>query len=164
MYAVVGCSSCAALWVVETDVETTGCPRCGTRHRFDRLKQFVTTEDAEAARQARTTMLADRADADDVPTDIAAADVETPVVDDAEYLAGSGIDPASVPTDDAAGEPTDRRAIVTAAVRTVDEATEAAIVEYATDRGVDAEAARTVLGRLVREGEATERDGVYRLL
>ena len=165
MYAVVGCSSCAALWVVETDVETTGCPRCGRRHRFSQLKQFVTTEDADAARQARTAMLADRQDAGDVAADLAAAGdaVDAPVVEDEEYLAGAGIDPETVVGDDEAA-PTDRRAVVEAAVRELPAPSEAAIVEYAADHGVDASAARSVLQRLVREGHVTAREGEYRLL
>jgi len=43
-------------------------------------------------------------------------------------------------------------------------ATEAAVVGYATDHGVPAEAARDILDRLTRRGEATESRGEYRLL
>ena len=52
MYAVVGCSNCRALWVVEDRPETTQCPRCRTSHRFGRLKAFAETDSADAAVRA----------------------------------------------------------------------------------------------------------------
>jgi hypothetical protein len=54
--------------------------------------------------------------------------------------------------------------VVRAAVREGDRPTEAEVVDYATDRGVPAEAARDLLAELVRRGEATEHRGRYRLL
>ena len=50
------------------------------------------------------------------------------------------------------------------AVRELDETTEEAVVDYASERGVDAEYTRKALEKLVRAGEATESRGVYRLL
>lgn len=173
MYAVVGCSSCEALWVVETDVDSSGCPRCGRRHEFDRMNQFVRTESVAAAREGRAALLAARAGEAEAYArfrdreDVADA-VEEPVVTDAEYLAGSGIDPTTVAaagdvtTDAGAG--TDRRSVVRAGVAAVEPATEDAVVEYATDHGVEAATARSVLGRMVEEGVLTEQDGEYRRL
>lgn len=170
-YAVVGCSACEALWVVETDVESTGCPRCGRRHQFDQLHQFVRTDSIDVARQGRAAVLAARAgetaaferfrDRSDVATV-----VETPVVDDAEYLEAAGIDPDAVAAADTgstgAGGSSDRRSVIMEAVRRVEPATEPAIVSYAVDRGVDGETARSILDGLVQEGVVMVDGETYR--
>jgi hypothetical protein len=173
MYAVVGCGDCRALWVLadpET-AETATCPRCRTRHRTTSLRRFVETADREAAREARAAMLADRADAGEAfGATPSVAEMEEAVgeavVDDEEYLDRQGIDPGAVA---AAGEderdgPTARPAVVRAALDDLDGPTEADVVDYATERGVPADAARDLLARLVRRGEATESGGTYRLL
>lgn len=172
MYAVVGCGDCSALWIVEGEPETTGCPRCGTRHRFASLRRLAVTDEEVAARQARASILAERAGGE-AALEALPADAEVPdglVVTDEEYLAEAGIDPAAV---EAAGERavagnrpdrTSRVAVVRRALRELDGPTAAAVAEYAHDRGVPEEAARALLDRLVDAGEATETDGEYRLL
>src|SRR6056297_2742917 len=60
MYAVVGCSDCQALKIVEGRPETTQCPRCGKRRTFEKLKKFVETDDEDHAREVRSSMLATR--------------------------------------------------------------------------------------------------------
>ncbi|MFB6138710.1 MAG: DUF5817 domain-containing protein [Halobacteriaceae archaeon] len=176
MYAVVGCSDCSALWVVADDPETTECPRCGTRHTFDRLKRFFEGEDPESAREARAALLADRADAGDAFASGAAfaemtdaADAE--VVDEAERLAAAGIDPEAVA---AAGERASggdqssesgggtRREVVLAAVEALDAPTAGDVADRVAERGVGPEAAREALEKLVRAGEVSESRGVYR--
>ncbi|WP_248897959.1 DUF5817 domain-containing protein [Haloplanus halobius] len=174
MYAVVGCTGCNALWLL-TDpetAETATCPQCGTQHRTERLKRQFTADDRETAREARAAMLAERAGATDAfestPTVAEMeADTDEPVVDDDEYLDAAGIDADAAA---AAGEcSTDsggssRPEIVREALRALDAPDEAAVVDYATDHGVPADAAADLLARLVRRGEATDAGGTYRLL
>jgi hypothetical protein len=86
-------------------------------------------------------------------------------VSDEEYLAGSGIDPASVAAaDEPDGESRDRGDVVRAAVREQDRPTEAEVVAYASEHGVPAEAASELLSKLTRAGEVTEHGGRFRLL
>jgi len=116
-------------------------------------------------------LLAERRGVEDVASfseldgDVAAAGP-----DDAEYLAQSGLDPEAVAAageragrgrggDSAAGG---RRAIVESAIRTLEEPTADDVVAFAAERGVPAEATRSLLDRLVQAGETIERDGVYR--
>ena len=49
-------------------------------------------------------------------------------------------------------------------MREQDRPDEESVVDYATDRGVPAEAARDLLERLTRRGEVSESRGRYRLL
>lgn len=173
MYAVVGCSECGMLWVLEGRPETTGCPRCGTRRPHEKRRKFVTTEDEDHAREVRASMLAARQDHGDAFADLDSfAEMETQVdevgPDDDEYLAESGIDPEAVAAAgeraESSGGSTSRKEVVREAVRDCDEATEDAVVAYADERGVDADYARRTLEKLVRAGEATENRGVYRLV
>jgi hypothetical protein len=173
MFAVVGCSECQALWVVDTDVETTGCPRCGTRHRLEKLKQFVRTAEESEAREVRGSLLAKRQGEEGAFDEIEdfetlARRAEIDVVADAAYLAKSGIDPSAI---EAAGERAmggtesqDRRTIIEEAVRKIDEPTEDDVADRAQESGLTETEARETLRRLVRDGTATEQAGVYRLL
>lgn len=171
MYAVVGCSDCQALWIVEGRPDTTECRRCGKRHRFDRLKRFVETDDRAAAREARGQMLAERDDQAAAFASVESAEDptgETVGVDDEEYLRRSGIDPDEVA---AAGERAtrsggsqSRREVVTEALREQDSPTEREVVVYAEAWGVPADYVRDALEKLREAGELTERDGGYRLL
>lgn len=176
MFAVVGCGECDALWVVEGRPQTTGCPRCGKRHRFDRLRRLAETEDEDRARQARTALLAERSGHGDAVEELgtfgelgdAAADA---VVSDEEYLRDAGIDVDEV---EAAGDragggghtarSSPRPDVVLDALHELDAPTESDIVDYATERGVPPGAAGDLLERLVRRGEASEDGGRYRLL
>jgi len=174
MYAVVGCSDCGALWVVADRPDTTRCPRCGTRHQFDTLQQFATSEDETVAREARAALLADRQGQSDAFADLdsmseMAARIDDAGVDDETYLSESGVDAEAV---EAAGErasggaggSTSRRETVRAALRDLDDPTTEAVVTYAADRGVPADYTREALDRLVRAGEATRSGDTYRLL
>lgn len=172
MFAVVGCGDCEALWIVETGAESSQCPRCGTTRPLAKRAKLATADDRERARDLRTQLLADRQDAGDVAGfSELADDVEAAGIDDEAYLAGSGLDADAVT---AAGERADSghgsgasasdREVVEEALRTVAAPTADDVVDYASDRGVAAEDARSLLARLVRAGEATERDGVYRRL
>ncbi|MDZ7849637.1 MAG: DUF5817 domain-containing protein [Halodesulfurarchaeum sp.] len=171
MYAVVGCSNCQALWIVDGRPETTSCPRCRTRHEFDRLKQFVRTEDREEAREVRAAMLASaqgREAAYEKLDSIAAmeAELDSAGVDDEEYLAEHGIDPEAIA---AAGERNSggsnrRRDRILDAIDALEEPTEGQVVEYASEWGVPAEAVRTVLEKLAREGTIVQGPSGYRRL
>jgi DNA-directed RNA polymerase subunit RPC12/RpoP len=174
MYAVVGCSDCSALWIVEGRHETSECPRCGTRRPYAKRRKFVSTDDEDHAREVRASMLASRQGHGDEFAELDSfAEMETQVDDvgpsDEEYLESAGVDSDAVAeagerAGESAGESTSRRDTVREAVRSVDDATEEAVVAYASERGVDPEYARKALRKLVRAGEATENRGVYRLL
>ena len=173
MYAVVGCSDCSMLWVVEGRPETSQCPRCGTTRQYAKRKKFVSTEEEDHAREVRASMLANRQGyGDDFAELDSFTEMERQIDDvgpsDTEYLEGSGLNAEAVAE---AGERTmesggskSRKERVREAVRELDEATEEAVVDYASEWGVDAEYTRKALEKLVRAGEATESRGVYRLL
>lgn len=166
MYAVVGCRDCGALWVVEGRPETTGCPRCQKRHQFRRLKRFAEAEDAETAREARATLLAQRAGHDLDSFGEQGAHAGEPVVTDEEYLGGFGLDPevvAAAETQTGQG-PANKRETILRGLRELGSPTEEAIVEYAAERGVPASYTQEALERLARAGEVTESGGRYRLV
>lgn len=167
MYAVVGCSSCRALWIVEDRPETTQCPRCRSRHRYESLKTFAETETSDAAARARSAMLAERAD-DGEFVDPADVDPDDVGMTDEGFLRASGLDADAVAD---AGERASggnrsrsRRQIVLDALAALEEPTPAAIRDYAADRGVEAGYVDRALEKLQRAGEVTETDGVYRTL
>lgn len=175
MYSVVGCRDCGALWVVAERPKTTGCPRCGKRHRFRRLKRFVTTDDEDHARQVRAAMLAEKQDHGEAfaaldsfaEMELALDDVGVP---DDEYLAAAGIDPDEVAaageraSEGRTGGSADRKETVLDALRTLDRPTAEDVEAYATERGVPAEYVRDALAKLTRAGEVSESRGRYRLL
>jgi len=174
MYAVVGCSECSALWVLDGRPETTQCPRCGTRRKFDLLRKFVETEDADAARQIRAKMLAERQDMGEAFEGLDSyaemeARVEESVIDDEAYLESKGVDSdaaaaAGRRASEGAGGSKSHRAIVREALERLDAPTEDDVAEYATKRGVPEDVARRGLRSLVRAGEVSESGGRHRLL
>ncbi|EMA43328.1 DUF5817 domain-containing protein [Halococcus saccharolyticus] len=173
MYAVVGCGECSALWVVESRPETTTCPSCGARHRYERLTKFAETDAADAAREARTALLADRSD--HAPDDLDSfttleTRAESERMDETAYLRESGVDAEAV-TEAGEGATSGTNAGSASRLDTVRNAvdelkrpTEEDVIAYATARDVSAEFAERTLDRLVRQGEASRNDGVYRLL
>jgi DNA-directed RNA polymerase subunit RPC12/RpoP len=174
MYAVVGCSDCSALWVVEGRPETTRCPRCQSRHQFGKLKQFVTTDTPEEAKEARAAMLADRQDQGDAFENldhfaVMERDLDSAGVDDDTYLDAQGVDTEDVAAageraSEGAGGSRSRKEIVRGAIEEREAPTEADVLDYATEHGVPEAAAERLLTKLVRAGEAIERDGTYRLV
>ncbi|WP_136717228.1 DUF5817 domain-containing protein [Halorientalis salina] len=176
MYAVVGCSECSALWVVEGRPERSECPQCGTTRQYAKRKQFVTTEDPDHAREARAAMLAKRQGHEDAFAELDSfsemdAYVDEVGVDDEEYLEGSGIDTDEVSEaaerverGSAGSGGQSRKETVLAGLRELDRPTEDDVVGYATDRGVPADYVRDALEKLTRRGEVTESGGTYRLL
>jgi hypothetical protein len=175
MYAVVGCSDCSTLWIVEGRPDTTQCPRCGTRHQFPKLREFVSTEDEDHAREVRASMLANRQGEGEAFAKVDSfAELDDQVhdagMDDEEYLDRAGVD-----TDDVAaaaeraesgraGGGQSRKETVLSALRTLDRPTEDEVVEYAGERGVPAEYVRDALEKLVRRGEVSVSRREYRLL
>jgi len=168
MYAVVGCRDCHALWIVEGRPETTRCPRCQKRHRFERLRAFAETESSEAAARIRSSMLAERAD-DGEFVDPSEIDVEGVGMDDVEFLSASGVDPSSV---SAAGDRAERgtnrsrsrKQIVLDGLDELDEPAHDEIVEYATTQGVPKRYVERALEKLRRTGTVTRSNGIYRKL
>lgn len=171
MFAVVGCSNCQALWIVEGRPETTTCPRCGTRQEFDRLRQFVRTEDKSEAREVRAAMLASAQDREAAYEDLdsfddMAAQLDAVGIDDADYLAEHGIDPETVV---AAGEQESTRSLsrrdrILQAIDTLEEPTEAAVIEYAAEFGIDREQVAATLEKLAHEGTILDGPQGYRRL
>lgn len=174
MYSVVGCPDCGALKIVEGRPETTGCPRCGRRTKFAKLRTFYRAEEADAAREVRARLLADRGGQREAYESLgsfaqqgeAGEDVG---IDDREYLEGSGLDPDTVAS---AGERAStghsrsrsKREVVTDALDELDRPTEAEVVAYAADEGVAASSVERTLEKLVRTGNVTVSDGRYRPL
>ena len=175
MYAVVGCTDCSAMWLL-SDVhtaESATCPRCGRTHQTKKLRHFVEESDREAARQARSALLAKRDGNSAAFADTAhVAKMERTLADDSqqvsdnEYLSGVGINPDAVEnaaqSDDATRQ--SRPEIIRSAISSQDAPTEEDIISYATDRGVPTDAARELLEKLIRQGNLTESHGTYRLL
>lgn len=174
MYAVVGCSECSNLWIIEGRSETTQCPRCGSRRGYEKRKKFVETEDASHARDVRASMLANRQGEGEAfakldSFDALEADVADGVVDDDEYLEESGLDVDEV---EAAGDRDPRqpsrsgskKEIVERALEEVDQPTEDDVIAYAGERGVSAEYVRDALEKLTERGVVSESRGRYRLL
>ncbi|MEY7851947.1 DUF5817 domain-containing protein [Natrarchaeobius sp. A-rgal3] len=174
MYAVVGCSECSNLWIIEGRSETTQCPRCGSRRAYEKRKKFVETDDADHARDVRASMLANRQGEGEAFANLESfSDLETDVadgvVDDAEYLEASGLDVDEV---EAAGDRDPRGAtrtgskkeIVERAIEDLERPTEDEIVAYADERGVSSSYVRNALEKLVRRGAVSESRGRYRPL
>lgn len=171
MYAVVGCSDCSALWVVDGRPETTSCPRCGTRRQFEKLRKLAETETADAAKNVRSVMQQRRAgddrELDDFATmgdraDEAGVDAET-------FLTAAGLDVEEVAAAGERAESTVRSSLskheaVEAAVERLDNPTEAEIVAFAAEHGVEEASVERTLAKLKRAGEVVESDGEYRAL
>lgn len=171
MYAVVGCTDCTSLWVIETGSDTAACPRCGSRHRTGQLRHFAEAEAAEAAREARSALVANRRDAGDTAPsfgDLEAA-IGDDAVDDEARLEAAGIDPDAVA---AAGERASsgtgvsqtRREVVLEALEAREAPTAEEVRSYAAARGVPDEYVDRALRKLVQAGEVTESGGAYRRL
>ncbi|ARS91436.1 DUF5817 domain-containing protein [Natrarchaeobaculum aegyptiacum] len=174
MYAVVGCSECSNLWIIEGRSKTTQCPRCGARRAYEKRKKFVETDDRDHAREVRASMLANRQGEGEAFASLPSysdleAEVEDGVVDDAEYLEASGLDVEEL---EAAGERDQRgstgggskREIVEQALADLDRPTEDEVVEYASEYGVSRAYVTDALEKLVRQGTVSENRGQYRLL
>ncbi|NHN41213.1 replication protein H [Halorubellus sp. JP-L1] len=176
MYHVVGCSECSALRIVEGRPERSSCTRCGASKQFSKLKQFVSTEDIDHAREVRASMLANRQGEGEVFATVDSfAEMEDAVaesvVDDDEFLERSGVDA------DAAREAADRaetglastsggskRDTVLNALSDLDDPSLEDVVAYAADRGVDRAYVERALGKLERAGEVSQSEGTYRQL
>jgi hypothetical protein len=174
MYAVVGCSGCEALWVVEGRPERSECPRCGRTRQYAKRKKFVSTEDPDHARQVRAVLLAERQGHGDAFAELDSfaameSSLDEAGVDDETYLEASGVDPEAVAeaadrTTSGSGGSQSRKETVLAALSELAEPTEAAVVAYARERGVPESYVTDALARLVARGRVTESAGTYRLL
>ncbi|WP_336036346.1 DUF5817 domain-containing protein [Halobacterium yunchengense] len=172
-YAVVGCSDCGALWVVEGRPQTTGCPRCEKRHRFSKLRRFVTTDDEDHAREVRASMLANRAGHGDAFAEVEDFAALDDVADDAgmsdeDFLSAAGVDTDEVADAAVRAEQSTRslgkREAVRAALRDLDEPTQADVEAFAAEHGVGADYVERALRKLERAGELTHTGDGYRLL
>lgn len=173
MYAVVGCTSCGEYWLVTDpdEQDSATCPGCGRTHQTAKLNRFHTSPDRAAAVEARAALLADkRGESDGFAAVPDAGELERAVEDgetgvsEREYLDRSGLDPDAVAEagDVSSGGSQSRDEIVREAIRESSDRSEA--TAYATARGVPEDAARDLLERLLRRGEATDAGGELRLL
>lgn len=165
MYAVVGCSACHAIWILSDAGATAQCPRCRRTHDRDRLRTFAETESAEAARDARSRVLAERSDhGDDAAGFSSLVDAaDAAGVDDDAYLTAHDIDVSELDREESG-----TRRSLPDAVRDVVDAMDTATHDRVLDRldaeGRDRERVATALDRLVEEGELLHVDDVYRRL
>ncbi|SDY37850.1 DUF5817 domain-containing protein [Halobellus clavatus] len=177
MYAVVGCTDCEHLWLLKDarTAETATCPQCGRTHQTKKLRRFVEEDDREAARQARSALLAKRGGNSESFAETAhVAEMEREIdergVDDREYLEGSGLDADAVAaageraSTGSGGSGSNRLDVVRDALRTLDQPTAEEVAEYAEERGVPSDQSRELLEKLARRGDASESRGRYRLL
>jgi len=173
MYAVVGCSNCNALWVVEGRPDTTGCPRCEKRHQFGKLRKFVTTDDEDHAREVRASILANKAghgDAFAELDDFATLDDYTDDVgmSDDEFLAQAGVDTDEVAgvedRVDASTRSLGKREAVRTALRELEEPTAGEVKAFAAEHDVGGDYVERALAKLKRAGEVSESGGRYREL
>ena len=176
MYAVVGCSDCGALKIVEGRPETTQCPRCGKRRKFEKLKKFVETDDEDHAREVRSSMLANRQGEGEAFAELDSFtemedQIEEAGPSDDEYLEASGVDTEEVAeaaerveNRSASTRGRSRKETVRLALRELDRPTEGEVVVFAGEHGVPADYVRKALDKLVRAGEVSENRGQYRLL
>ncbi|MGB9964827.1 DUF5817 domain-containing protein [Halobacterium hubeiense] len=172
-YAVVGCTDCGALWVVEGRPDTTGCPRCEKRRQFSKLRKFVQTDDEDHAREVRASMLANRAGHGDAFADLEDFTTlgdfaEDAGMSDEEFLDSAGVDVEEVSAVEERVEASQRslgkREAVRTALRELDEPTEAEVKAFAAEHGVGGDYVERALEKLRRAGEVTEAGDGYRLL
>lgn len=164
MYQVVGCGDCNTLWIITDSPETTTCPGCGTRHTTATLRALATSEDKETARQARTKLLAERHGVEDISELLATSNhrpIDSDVLDPQDI---SDLGSAKSESSEDGHSSGSQRDIVIAALRTLDQPTEADIRQFAEARGVPAKYVNTVLPKLVQEGSVSKQAGTYRLL
>jgi hypothetical protein len=165
MYRVVGCRNCRSLWTVEGRPETTRCPRCRTRHRFEKLRSFAETETSAAAARVRSAMLAERSD-DGEFLDPGEIDVDAVGMDEVEFLSASGVDTDAVVAAEkraeGSGRSRSRRQIVLDGLTELEEPTAAELVEYAAEAGVEEAYVERAIQKLRRSGEVTRTGNGYR--
>lgn len=178
MYAVVGCTDCGNLWLLSDPREskTATCSRCGRRHQTKKLRRFFESDDRDAARQARSALLAKKhGDSEAFAQVEHVAELHRRVdesgIDDREYLEGSGLDADEVfdageqaKRGRASSGSVDRLTVIKDAIRDGDRPTEDEIVATAGENDVPVEKARDLLEKLRRRGEVSESGGRYRLL
>jgi hypothetical protein len=178
MYSVVGCPECSAFKIVEDRPETTQCPRCGRRTKFEKLKTFYQSEELDAVREIRARMLAERSGHSESYAELGDFTELDSLADEAgmsaeEYLEHEGFDTETIAdageramSETGTGADTSRskKERVLDALRDLDRPTEQEVIEQAGEVGVPAEYVRDALDKLARRGEVTENDGRYRLL
>lgn len=171
MYAVVGCTECLSLWVIEEGSDSATCPRCGKRHRTDKLRHFAEAADADDAREARGALVANRRGAGDAAPGFGdlKASIGDDVVDDEKLLEAAGIDPDAVAeagerASSGSGSSRSRREIVLDAFEDHDEPGSDDIRAYAEEHGVPREYVDRALRKLEDRGEIVKGASGYRRL
>ena len=176
MYAVVGCTECAAMWLLnDPSASTTArCPRCGRTHQTKKLKRFFQSSARDAAREARAALLAKKhgdseAFAAVEHTAVLEQAVEDAGIDDREYLEASGIDADAVfeagkRVNTGASGSSSPTAVIRDAIHECEEPTADRIIAYAAKHDVETSDTRKILKKMTQRGEVTESRGKYRIL
>ncbi|AGN00127.1 hypothetical protein L593_00860 [Salinarchaeum sp. Harcht-Bsk1] len=170
MYAVVGCTECSSLWVIEQGGDSATCPRCGKRHQTKKLRHFAEAAEADDAREARAALVANRRGAGDAAPSFGdlEASIGEDVIDDETQLEAAGIDPEAVAEAgeraSGGGGSRSRREIVLDAFDVHEEPDGAAIRDYAEEHGVPREYVDRALRKLEGRGEIVETRSGYRRL
>lgn len=165
MYVVVGCPACRQLWIRQPGGETCACPRCGRRHRVETLRALVRVDTVEAAREARSALLAERSDADDaagyleLEDELAAAGLPEEAMFEA-----TGIDPDAVRAVEESPGKARRSAPerILALLEKLEPVRSERIESAAAEHGIDVERAGRILADLRETGEVVRTEEGYR--
>lgn len=167
-YAVVGCSECEHLQIVQQkQQQTMQCRRCSKTHQFEALRKLYTTDSKAEAKHARALKLAERSGMYDQYRELLeSGEVSDDVVDeisDEEFLARSGINPDLARNKE--GSPSTEDAVFEA-IEALDSPTARAVVSYVElEYDAEKEAVTRVIERLRQSGDlAQNSDDVLRVL
>jgi len=155
-YSVVVCPNCQQTWIVEDRPERTNCPQCDKSHQFSKLRVFHEADSTDEARRARTKVQAHVNGMEEEYEQLAEAGDLTTNWEDTPTTS------FDVSFNTASQSSQSDRDIVLEAVTDQDTPDEAAVVAYATNRGVDEEKTRMLVEKLERGGEVMHTDDGYR--
>ena len=155
MYHVVGCGSCGHLWIRDEEPASATCPRCQRRFQADALRALASAASVEAAREARTQLLADRSEHGSVVAGYAETERATGerAISGAEVLEAHGIDPEATKArrrqSAKRGSPREQ---ILEIVGELDNPTRQVVTACAAERDLSADRVESVLDRLNRDG------------
>lgn len=162
MYDVVGCRSCGNLWIREGVADSATCPRCSKRYAVDRLRVLASGETIEAAREARSSLLADRSKHGDFVAGYAELEDtggETGISDET-YLDAFGIE---IP--EPANEPKlNKRQMIRSLLEELAHPTRERLIAKAAEHDIERQSVERMLDRLQKNGEIVREGNEYRVL
>ena len=162
MYDVVGCRSCEDLWIREGEAETSTCPRCGKRYAVNRLRVLASGNTIEAAREARSSLLAERSKHGDFVAgygELEASSSSVGISDDT-YLGAFGIE---IPESDSEPKLNKRDTILSLLVE-LSHPTKAQLISKASEHDIAPDYVEEVLDQLRQKGDVVRDGEEFRLL